>query len=225
MTGTINDVNLIVFRHGETIWNAMNGKLVGGRSNWVPLSTEGRRQARQLGRDLGRQGLRPDKIFVSPAERTLVTARLALAEAGLLDMPIHVEDALQEMTHGREIDGQPREKIYTDPIKGDIARLGKDFKFPNGQSMNDIGKISTHWAGNLPAQLRADGTIPTYWAIGHDIWTQCLASEINGWTHAQTREAIINNASANIFTRRSGQLAVSGLNIPAAQLSAHLARL
>ena len=50
-------------RHGQTVWNVEN-KICGATDS--PLTEEGRRQARELGRKIAAEGLPIDKILCSP---------------------------------------------------------------------------------------------------------------------------------------------------------------
>jgi len=70
---------LLLIRHGETVWNR-SGRLQGSQNS--PLTETGRKQARQLGRDLAvlREGLGPHRVFCSPLGRAQETSRLALGD-------------------------------------------------------------------------------------------------------------------------------------------------
>ncbi|HVC42863.1 MAG TPA: histidine phosphatase family protein [Candidatus Saccharimonadales bacterium] len=63
---------IIVVRHGETAWS--REKRHTGRSD-LPLTAEGREQARALGAQL--EGLRFEAVFVSPLRRARETCELA----------------------------------------------------------------------------------------------------------------------------------------------------
>lgn len=65
---------LILLRHAHA-----EASCASGRDTDRPLSEEGRREADAAGRWLGEQGLRPDRVLVSPALRARETADLALA--------------------------------------------------------------------------------------------------------------------------------------------------
>jgi len=65
---------LLLIRHGETVWN--RDRRIQGQKD-APLSEEGERQSRRLGRRLA--GLKFDAVYSSDSERCLRTASLALA--------------------------------------------------------------------------------------------------------------------------------------------------
>ncbi len=71
---------LIVVRHGQTVWN-LEGRWQGGLDS--PLTEKGEAQAREIGRILVRAGITPAShaAYVSPQGRALATARLALGDA------------------------------------------------------------------------------------------------------------------------------------------------
>lgn len=71
---------IFVLRHGQTEWNAA-GRHQGRLDS--PLTALGREQAAAQGRILSRCGIATDAAcLVSPAGRTLATAKIALAEIG-----------------------------------------------------------------------------------------------------------------------------------------------
>jgi broad specificity phosphatase PhoE len=89
MAKTGHDVLLV--RHGQTEWS-LNGRHTGTTD--VPLTEEGRRQAREVGQRLLGRDLR--LVLSSPLSRALETARLA----GLGDR-VQVREDLVEWDYGR----------------------------------------------------------------------------------------------------------------------------
>jgi len=67
--------NLILLRHGNSLWNQKN--LFTG---WVDvdLSDQGREEARRAGELLGESGLKPDVLYTSVLKRAINTAHIAL---------------------------------------------------------------------------------------------------------------------------------------------------
>ena len=67
--------NLILLRHGNSLWNQKN--LFTG---WVDvdLSDQGREEAKRAGELLGESGLKPDVLFTSVLKRAINTAHIAL---------------------------------------------------------------------------------------------------------------------------------------------------
>jgi 2,3-bisphosphoglycerate-dependent phosphoglycerate mutase len=88
---------LVLLRHGESTWNA-EGLFTG----WVDvgLSEGGASEARTGGRLLRDAGLRPDVVHTSVLTRAIQTANVALAEAGLLWLPVARSWRLNERHYG-----------------------------------------------------------------------------------------------------------------------------
>ena len=88
---------LVLLRHGESEWNA-KGLFTG----WVDvaLSEVGAQEAITGGRLLGQSGIRPDTLHTSVLTRAIQTANLALAEAGLLWLPVRRSWRLNERHYG-----------------------------------------------------------------------------------------------------------------------------
>ena len=81
-------------RHGQTVWNVEN-KICGATD--IPLTPLGYEQARELGEEILRQGLKIDKILYSPLIRAKETARQISEAAGI---PMKEEIRLKEQNFG-----------------------------------------------------------------------------------------------------------------------------
>ena len=84
---------VFLVRHGATVLTAEN-RFAG--SVEVPLSDEGRGQARRLALRLG--GAPVAAVYASPLGRALETARIAAEPHAL---PVHTDPRLREISHGR----------------------------------------------------------------------------------------------------------------------------
>ena len=85
-------MRLLLARHGQTEWNA--DRRFQGHTD-IALSERGRAQAHALGRAL--RGRRITAAYVSPMQRAVETAKIALADAGIPFTPI---EALRELSLG-----------------------------------------------------------------------------------------------------------------------------
>lgn len=168
---------VLLIRHAESDFNLNYPHLIGGRSNESPLTPTGIEQAKTLGRSLLTANILPTHIHVSPAVRTLMTAQYSLAEMGI-DIDHQVHDALQEMGHG-EYEGRDREATYTAQLVEERARLGKDFKLPTGESMNDTGWRMQGWL-NEAIEPAADGAC--HFVYTHGMAIRCLIGAMHGWS-------------------------------------------
>lgn len=83
---------VFLVRHGATVLSAED-RFAGATD--VPLSDEGREQARRLGLRLADDGI--TAVYASPLSRTMETARLISEPHGL---PIESRDGLREIAHG-----------------------------------------------------------------------------------------------------------------------------
>jgi 2,3-bisphosphoglycerate-dependent phosphoglycerate mutase len=98
---------LVLLRHGESIWNAAD-RFAG----WVdvPLSEQGRTEARQAGELLRDCGALPDVVHTSLLRRAVSTADLALDVADRHWIPVGRTWRLNERHYGA-LQGQSREHI------------------------------------------------------------------------------------------------------------------
>jgi 2,3-bisphosphoglycerate-dependent phosphoglycerate mutase len=88
---------LVLLRHGESDWNALN--LFTG---WVDvgLTEKGRAEAVRSGELLTEQGLLPDVLYTSLLRRAITTAHLALDSADRLWIPVRRSWRLNERHYG-----------------------------------------------------------------------------------------------------------------------------
>ena len=123
---------LVLVRHGQSIWNLEN-RFTG----WVdvPLTDLGREEARRAGLKLGRMKL--DIAYTSGLKRAQQTLSIILDASGL-NVPIINDPALNERHYG---DLQGLNKADTATKYGDeqvkIWRRSYDVPPPNGESLAD----------------------------------------------------------------------------------------
>src|SRR4051812_9234503 len=91
------DSTLILLRHGESEWNALN--LFTG---WVDvnLTEKGRAEAVRGGTLMAEQGVLPDLLYTSLLRRAITTAHLALDAADRLWIPVTRDWRLNERHYG-----------------------------------------------------------------------------------------------------------------------------
>lgn len=183
-------------------------EVVGGRSNPVPLTPEGRSQARRLGRALARSWTGGfDRVYSSPAVRAQQTVRLALGP----QTPLTLVDALQEMSQGAA-EGQLRRQVYTGAVRARIAVDLLDFALPGGESMNQVADRMLGWmtqihrAGVGPTE----GAGPTVLVGTHGIAVRCVVGRLLGWDHARILRTVVPNASVTVL-----RFDASGVTVPA----------
>jgi len=193
---------LYFIRHAESQANAQP-HIIGGRSNHSPITEKGVEQAKQLGRHFLEKDIIPTQVFASPAVRTLQTARYTLRTMGVKLTP-KIDGDLQEIDQGDWV-GQNRHETYNEATLREIQRLGKDFKAPGGESMNEGGERMFGWVDRTFDITEAITDTQRVFVFTHGLVTRCLASKLHNWTHAKTFEKSTDNTSYSLFVPRDGK--------------------
>jgi 2,3-bisphosphoglycerate-dependent phosphoglycerate mutase len=126
---------LILVRHGQSTWNAEN-RFTG----WVdvPLSEEGRAEAKRGGERLAAEGYRVDKAFTSTLDRAIETGRIILETLGQGDLEQVRAWELNERFYGA-LTGRNKartaEEFGADQVH--IWRRSYDVPPPGGESLKD----------------------------------------------------------------------------------------
>ena len=115
---------IYLLRHGRTPWNAAG--IVQGRYD-VPLSDEGREQARKAGIELS--GVPLSHCYCSPLCRAKETAEIALRGR---DVPISFDDRLVEMAYGIYENTNWKEGHYQE------LRRMLAYRYPGGENYLDV---------------------------------------------------------------------------------------
>jgi 2,3-bisphosphoglycerate-dependent phosphoglycerate mutase len=174
--------DLILLRHGQSQWNLEN-RFTG----WVdvPLSSKGEEEARAAGMKL--RGRRIDKVFTSVLKRAIDTATLALATAGITNVPIERDAALNERMYG-DLQGlnkaEAAQKWGDEQIK--IWRRSYDVKPPGGESLADTAaRVLPYWEAHILPELRAGRNVLV---AAHGNSLRALVMHLDGLTRAQVLE-------------------------------------
>jgi len=93
----ISTTQLILLRHGESVWNLEN--IFTGWTD-VALSAEGEQQAGEAGRVMAEANLAPDVLHTSVLDRAIATANLALDEMQMSWIPVRRHWRLNERHYG-----------------------------------------------------------------------------------------------------------------------------
>lgn len=133
---------LVLVRHGQSQWNLEN-RFTGWTD--VPLSPQGEEEAKHAGELL--KGMKFDVLFTSVLQRAIKTLILICQEAGIQDLPVYMNQALNERHYGN-LQGlnkaETAEKFGADQVK--IWRRSFDVAPPGGESL----------------KMTADRTLPYY---------------------------------------------------------------
>ncbi|MDR3272599.1 MAG: 2,3-diphosphoglycerate-dependent phosphoglycerate mutase [Flavobacteriaceae bacterium] len=143
---------LVMFRHGQSVWNLEN-KFTG----WVDveLSPKGVEEAKAAGEKL--QGFHFDYAYSSALKRAQNTLTIALETAGIAGVPTTYDKALNERMYG---DLQGLNKAETAEKFGDeqvhIWRRSYDIAPPNGESLKDTAaRVIPYFEAEIAPKLKA----------------------------------------------------------------------
>ena len=131
---------IYIVRHGQTEQNLK--KKLQGRSDF-PLTELGREQASAVGDAFHDAGIIFDKVYTSPLDRAIETAKLVAGDA-----PIDVEEALIEMDYG------PYEGIDLFDLPPEVEEFFKDFtNHPAPEGMEQLSSVVAR-AGSFLEDIR-----------------------------------------------------------------------
>ena len=159
---------IYIVRHGQTEQNLK--KKLQGRSNH-PLTDLGREQASAVGDAFRDAGIVFDKVYTSPLDRAIETAKLV---AG--DVPIECEDALIEMDYG------PYEGTDLHNLPPEVEEFFQDFtNHPAPEGMEQLPDVVAR-AGEFLERLKAE-------AVHRDILLSTHAIAMKGLLEYLTPES------------------------------------
>jgi 2,3-bisphosphoglycerate-dependent phosphoglycerate mutase len=128
VTSKCDRMQLVLLRHGESVWNKNN--LFTGWTD-VDLSDLGKEEAQEAGRSLKEHGFTFDVAFTSVLKRAIRTLWIVLDEMDLMWIPLHRDWRLNERHYGAL---QGRNKAETARKFGDaqlkLWRRGYDVRPP-----------------------------------------------------------------------------------------------
>lgn len=166
---------LIVWRHGNTDWNAANR--VQGQTD-VPLNDLGREQARAAAPLLA--GMRPDAIVASDLCRAVDTAA---ALAALTGLPVHTDARLRERYFGLWQGLSLTEVVERFPDEYARWRAGDPDPGAEIETLDDLGK-RIGAALQDAADLAVGGTVVV---TTHGGGARQGVGHLLGWDHAVLR--------------------------------------
>ncbi len=147
--------NLVLIRHGESLWNKEN-RFTG----WIDiaLSPNGEKEARKAGEKI--KGMNFDKGFTSVLQRATQTYDIATNVAGI-NIPFEKDKALNERMYG-DLQGlnkdECRQKFGADQVQ--IWRRSYDTPPPNGESLKDTAaRVLPYYYSKIEPELKAGHNI------------------------------------------------------------------
>lgn len=132
---------LVLIRHGESIWNAERRF-----SGWadIPLTELGCEQARIAGRTLAKNGFEFDIAYTSLLKRSIKTLNILLEEMDLLWIPVVKSWRINERQDGA-LQGMSGDEIRLVYGEDNVIKWVSDFKdHPPQISMDDFDRHPIH---------------------------------------------------------------------------------
>ncbi|HEY5122888.1 MAG TPA: 2,3-bisphosphoglycerate-dependent phosphoglycerate mutase [Ignavibacteria bacterium] len=148
--------NLVIVRHGQSLWNLEN-RFTG----WIDidLSPKGIEEANQAGEKL--KDYKFDEAFTSALTRAQKTLKIILEIIGQENIPIQYDKALNERMYG-DLQGlnkdEMRKKFGDEQVR--IWRRSYDVAPPGGESLQDTAaRVIPYWESKILPELRAGKNI------------------------------------------------------------------
>lgn len=154
-------------RHGQTVWN-LEDKVTGATD--VPLTDQGRAQARALGERIQREGIHIDEIWYSPLQRAAETAHIVAEINGI---PMRAEQRLIEQNFGKY------EATWNQSQEFLLAKEAFADHYGNGESMMRLCQRTY----NLLDELRDDDSGRIYLLVAHNGISRAVESYFHDMTN------------------------------------------
>ena len=184
---------LLIFRHGQSIWNLEN-KFTG----WVDveLSPKGIEEAKQAGFKI--QNLHFDYAYSSSLLRAQNTLKIALKTANHLEIPITFDKALNERMYG-DLEGldktETAKKYGEEQVK--IWRRSFDIPPPNGESLKDTAaRVLPYFKDEIIPKLKEGKSIVI---VAHGNSLRALIMFLEQMTPEQILEFEIGTAQPRLY--------------------------
>jgi 2,3-bisphosphoglycerate-dependent phosphoglycerate mutase len=148
---------LILVRHGESEWNALN-QFTGWTD--VPLTEKGCAEAQAAGREIKARGLVPDLVYTSVLKRAMDTAALILEQLGAAP-EIRRSEKLNERDYG-DLTGMNKDtaRARFGEEQVHIWRRSYDIAPPGGESLKDVvARVLPYFENEILPELRAGRTV------------------------------------------------------------------
>lgn len=186
-----------LIRHGLTDWN-VSGRFQGQTD--LPLSEEGRRQARRLGRRMSRlAGI--DRVVSSPLVRADETARLAFPERD-----VAIDARLMELNFGM-FEGGTLSENRARPEWATWIADPFTVASPGGESYRQLQARAVDWFTSLAA---TEGNVV---AVSHSGTIQMILAYVLGIEHPRWRKRIyLRHSSVSRLVLQDGDVVVERVN-------------
>ncbi len=195
-------LKLIVVRHAESQWNPI------GRYQGLldpELSERGIKQAEALAQELKGNGI--TKIYTSPLKRTYQTAKIL---SDKLEVPIHREDRVIEIDHGKwsGMLVEDVKKKYPEEFEIWLKEPHK-IRFEGGESLEDVFKR----VGNFLRYLKEEHREETVVVVSHTVPIRCMYCALLDVELSKFWSFGCDNASYSVVIMEEERNVIQKLNI------------
>ena len=185
---------IYIVRHGQTELNQRS--VLQGRSNH-PLTDLGREQASAVGDAFRDAGIVFDKVYTSPLDRAVETAKLV---AG--DVPIECEDALIEMDYG------PYEGTDLHDLPPEVEEFFRDFAHnPAPEGMEQLPDVVAR-AGEFLERLKAEAVHRDILLSTHAIAMKGLLENLTPTSKGSYWSKYIGNCAVYVTEKKNGNFSI-----------------
>lgn len=195
--------NILLLRHGRSLGNE-DETLFGRLSDWkIPLSEEGRKQARQAGVKIQRvAGTDPLLFYVSPYLRTKQTFEELSAAITSDVLLVREEPRLREQDFGN-FQRDPEKMLEAKRDRVDFGRFF--YRFPDGESGADVFDRVSAFCGTFGADMEQIGAslggASTAVFVTHGITARLFVMRYLHWT-VEDFEALHNLPNCGLIHLR-----------------------
>jgi len=196
-----NEFNLTLVRHGQSTTN-QTPDLMGQLAN-TPLSDNGVKQSKLLGKRLVKEGEQIDYVWSSTYTRAIDTCNISL-----MNVPhttVLQSSELREYGAGDWI-GASRSETLTMPVLAKMAAQGHGFLPPNGESLHQVQRRSSLWLEenilynndiieNARAHKDRDEAPLNIYVFSHGMTIKCLLQYVMGFDQSFTWKVVLENTS------------------------------
>ncbi len=195
-------LKLIVVRHAESQWNPI------GRYQGLldpELSERGIKQAEALAQELKGNGI--TRIYTSPLKRTYQTAKIL---SDKLEVPIHREDRVIEIDHGKWSGMLVEDVRNKYPEEFEIwLKEPHKIRFEGGESLEDVFKR----VGDFLRYLKEEHREETVVVVSHTVPIRCMYCALLDVELSKFWSFGCDNASYSVVIMEEERNVIQKLNI------------
>jgi len=201
-------LDIYLIRHAESEGN-VNHHIIGGRSDYLPLTERGVLQARKLGKRFQEEGIQFQYVFSSVAERAKHTAQIVCEALSYPQDDIQFSEDIVELSQG-EWEGRIREEIFTPERRSEMEQNPWDFIPPNGESVRDVEERMYTWIQDHIIPLQSESARVAI--VSHGMAIKSLLRKILDSAPHMTRKTILHNTSLCRFLYKDNSWLLERIN-------------